>query len=459
MQHSLKKQNESATIRVLAALLITTIVGTMVMTGLRVGSKASNLPNGLRYHYEIVSTNMQSYRSEIAFLLQRISIHPKDGLDRAALAATYLRRAKATGEVSYFLLAQQSAEQSLAALPFLNPGAILVLAEVSQAQHDFVGANKWLEQILKTQPRSGSALALRASIALATGELDTASRIAEKLAHAAPNQGNTLFRALLREARGQDAAAEQDFLRAIKLEEPEDLVGSARARTLLARFYARHGRLELAHSLLLESIRIAHEFTQARLFLADTELQMGAYKMAEKNYKHLLYGRDQRTLTTFNHAALRGLAKLAREHPQKQVSQTGLWNEAEQSLRQEVKQGAFGHRRDLAELLLERGNTQSIPEALHLASSELATRHDWQTLGILAWAEFASGQMRAAQTTLQRALRTGVQDAQLYDLAARVELALGKAKHSQEFFAVATKINPNFAAPNYARQNERAARN
>ena len=48
---------------------------------------------------------------EMSFYQQRIRQNPDGGLDRAGLATAYLKMARASGDVSWYLLAEQAAQE------------------------------------------------------------------------------------------------------------------------------------------------------------------------------------------------------------------------------------------------------------------------------------------------------------------------------------------------------------
>lgn len=394
-------------------------------------------------------TRTQAYQDEIAFYQKRIAANPEDGLDWAALAATYLKKARVTGQGAWYLLADQAAQRSLAALPFSNAGAAVSLAEVASARHDFVGALDLIGQILNTEPHNASAISLRSSVYLALGEASKAQADAQQLVENLPNPTSLALRALALEALGQDSLAVQDFEQALKLEEPDDPFGSARSRTLLGRHYAKHGKLELAQGLYQEALRIAPGYPQAVQLLADLESRQGNYRAAQQHYGALLGShaaignQSQGSGTVYDHAAMRGLARIARMQGRPDEA---YWQRTEKILRQEVKSGAFGHRRELARLLLERGRTEDRAEALEQAQLELQTRHDWETLSVLAWAQMNNGLLGAAQKTIGRAIKTGVQDAELLYRAGQIEQALGHSKAAQVFFEQSLKSDPTFDA-------------
>jgi tetratricopeptide (TPR) repeat protein len=407
----------------------------------------SSLPEMYRYKYaqnleRRAETRTKAYAREIAFLQERVNRNPGDGLDLAALAGAYIAKARVSGQNAWFVLAEQAAERSLAALPLEigNVGAQLALAEIAQAQHDFSRALKLIEAVTKTQPRNASALALRASIQLAQGNLEAALRDVEPLVKALPNQSNLNLRAVILETQGKLEAAKKDFTHALEIEEADDAFGSARTRTLFARFLARHGQPELAQGLLEEALRIAAGYPLALMQLADLKYRQGHYDQARATYNELLSA-SKGSPSTFDHAAILGLARIAQATNSIDIDQ--LWNDAVNVLRKEVTSGAFGHRRELARVLLERGRPQDVNEALKQARLELNVRHDWETLNVLAWTQQRAGFLPEARVTIQKALAVGVQDAELEYRAGQIEQSLGNPEQAKKHFTATEKINPN----------------
>jgi tetratricopeptide (TPR) repeat protein len=412
----------------------------------------SGLPETYRYKFtqsleRREQTRTQAFAREIAFLQERVNRNPNDGLDLAALAGAYIAKARVSGQNAWYVLAEQSAERSLNALPLAigNTGAQLALAEIAQAQHDFSRALVLIEAVLRTQPRNASALALRASIRLAQGDPMAALQDLEPLVKALPNASNLNLRAVIFETQGKLEAAQKDFVRALELEDADDVFASARTRTLFARFSARHGQTELARGLLEEALRIAPGYPLALLQLADLEFRQGRMDRAQALFNQLLNA-SQGSPSTFDHAAILGLARIAQashSSPSNSSEADQRWNEAVEVLRKEVTGGAFGHRRELARVLLERGRSADINEALKQAKLELQLRQDWESLNVLAWAQQRAGLLRAARASIRKALAVGVQDAELEFRAGQIEQSLGNLELANKHFAAAEQINPN----------------
>ena len=107
----------------------------------------SQLSHSHSFAGSLKTENQQTIEREISFYQGRVQQNPTDGLDRAALAGAYLKMGRATGSDDWYALAEQAAEQSLASLPFANDGAVIVLAEIAQAEHEFAKALSLVEPL------------------------------------------------------------------------------------------------------------------------------------------------------------------------------------------------------------------------------------------------------------------------------------------------------------------------
>lgn len=392
-----------------------------------------------RYRFERTESGAvrRALEDEIAFYQERLTRDPRSGLDLAALAGTYLKMARATGDLTWLLLAEQTAHRSLSSLPFQNSGALLVLARVGEARHEFDKAMR-----LARQAGGTDALAIVITSTLAVGKVEEASKAAERLIRAQPGLGSLTLRALVEMAQGKDDEAVADLNRAIASEEPGEVGSSAWARTLLGRLHYRRGRLTEARSLYLETLRILPQYPLALLNLAELEMRLREYRKAEDHLTQVVH-LTRASPNVYDHAVLRGLARV-RELQGDHSAATLFWDEAEARLRQDVTSGRFGHRRELARLLLERGRHEDVDEALLLMRMEVKVRRDAETLYVLAWTLFEKGRLLEAQEAMREALRWGVRDAKLFSRAARIEEALGRRPQALTYLASALETDPTF---------------
>lgn len=422
-----------------AALLVGVAAGVHLW---RSGSNGRGPGPAYRYRFQRPPRGsvIQDLQREIAFYQERIQADPHDGLDLAGLGGAYLRMARATGDLSWYLLAEQAARRSLANLPFHNTGSLLVLARIAEARHDFREAIRLVDQA------SGhvDGLAIKVSSYLGMGRVDLAAQAADRLVAASPMLGSHSLRSLVHLARGNDAAAIADLEQGLAAEEPGETGPSTLARTYLGRLHYRRGRLEQAETVYREALRILPQHPLTLLNLAELELRLGRYPAAERHFAQVVTI-SEASPNVFDHAVLRGLAR-ARELQEDREGAERFWDEAERRLRRDVTTGAFGHRRELARLLLERGRPQDLPEALALMEAEIRIRRDPETMDVLAWALSRSGRWEEARQAMREALRWGLRDAAMFYRAGFIERALGNEAGAEGFFRTAQATDPTFDA-------------
>jgi tetratricopeptide (TPR) repeat protein len=399
-----------------------------------------------RFQRPVVGSITKNIQQEIAFHQRIIQQQPTAGLERAALAQNYLKMARATGESSWYLLAQQTAQQSIAQLPFHNYGAILVLAKVAAAKHDFTQSLALFKQL----PPQAESLSLSVTDRLAMGDTTAARQDADTAVRRMPTLNNFALRALVEVAQGQDAAAVRDFKIAIAAEEPDEAGSSAWVRTLLGRFYYKRGQLQQAEELYQSALEILPKYPPALLNMAELSVRRWQADPTQTHYQQraiALYDRffftNQQAPTIYDHVALRGLARVQRL--QGEIAKAAAtWQRAVARLRSDLT--GFGHRRELAQLLLERGHTADLSDAVTLMQAEINIRQDPETWDTLAAAYLRVGQLEQAQQAIETALKSGILDPAILDRAAVIAQARGQSAQAQMYRSQVKSIDPLFDA-------------
>jgi tetratricopeptide (TPR) repeat protein len=399
---------------------------------------------GSPYHYRFErppkGTITTLLRAEIAFYEGRIARNPEAALDRSGLANAYLKEARTTGDLRWYLLAGQTARASLARLNVNNDGALLALARVAEARHDFPESMR----LAGAAGPSEEALPIIVTSSLARGDVPTAGRAVTKLLATDPSLRAYALRALVEIAQGLDTEAEADYKRALAMEEPEEVASSAWVRSLYGRFLYQHGRFDEAHALFTDALGILPQYPLALTDLAVLELRQGRYEAAIDHLTRIVtVTRDAPNV--YDHVVLRGVAQ-ARDLQGRHAEAARFWADAEVRLRQDATSGAYGHRRELARLLLTRGRDADVPEALRLMRQELAVRADPDTLDTMAWALSRAGRWDEAQRTMRRALRWGVRDARYFYRGASIAARLRDTEGTRAYMRLMRAIDPTFDA-------------
>jgi tetratricopeptide (TPR) repeat protein len=431
------------------------LVGVLLVLGGSISTYSvltNSSPNPWKYGFQrpAVGSITQDIQKEIAFHQQRIQQQPQGGLERSALAAAYFKMGRATGDSSWYLLAQQTANKSLELLSINNNGAVLVLAKVAAAKHDFTTA----QSLLKKLPPQSEALSLSATIDLALGNVTTARQTADMLVNKMPTMNNYALQALVAVAAGQDEVAIKNFKAAIAAEDAEEAGSSAWVRTLLGRFYYKRGQLQQAEELYQAALQILPKYPPALLNSAELSMRRWQDNLTQTQHRQKaaeiyqqFFLNTQQAPTVYDHVALRGLARVQRLQGQTTQSDK-IWQQALAKLRSDVE--GFGHRRELAQLLLERGQSQDLSEALTLMQAEIKVRQDPETWDTLAAAYFQLGQLSKAEEAMEKALRSGIRDPGIVDRAMAIAKAQGDSAQVTKYQELMKAIDPLFG--NGARQ-------
>ena len=368
--------------------------------------------------------------STIAALEARVKAFDKSPFDYEELAQQYLRRAQIDGDKADFAAAEAAARHSLDIIRNPNP-ALVTLGKVLGARHEFREAITLAEEQLAHKKTAG-AYNLIATSRLALGELAEAGEAANAALAMKPDSGGYLMRALVMQAQGRDAEAAFDFAHAARTEEYGDVQASAHLRSLWGRFLLRRGDPAGAKVCLDEALRIAPELPLALAQRGELALRTGHAKDASALFEQAFVASRQ----------VRYLMDQARaqELAGDRAGANGLRDQVETIVRGELEEGGFGHRLDLVEVLVDRGD--KLAAAVTLGRAEIAHRPSAEARFQLARALFRTGDQDGAGEQVQAALATGAREAQLYELASRIEAARGNAPRAALYERAADQLDP-----------------
>lgn len=335
-------------------------------------------PYRYRYRVEDDASTLakRSAQAEIAFLETQISNDPQSAFTRRDLAGAYLRQARVSRDRVWYAKAQRQAEASLKLLPQFNHGAELLLGEIAQERHDFDRAIAIAQNVRRENPGDTGALVLLIKAQLAKGDAPDAAVAADDLVRRAPSLTSYTWKALTDEQTLHDDQALLNFKRALAVEDIGDYEGSAWTRSMLGRFYARHGDSHMARQLYQEALRIKPRYVTALALLANLELAQHHGQKASDRYAEAFALSGNPKFLSGEAQALRLLKE--------QTLASELDRKAEILLRQQMSEEGFGHRVDLAELLLARNTPEALAEARDLCQAELQSRHDPRTREVCA---------------------------------------------------------------------------
>lgn len=379
----------------------------------------------------------------IRFYQAKVASDPNDFFSYDRLSSAYVQKARETGDISYYELAEKGLKKSLELESTHEEaaGAFAELAAVFFAEHRFSEAAAEAEKAIKLAPDLMAAYATEGDAYLEMGEYE---RAATAYLHfddpaAAKSGDSTEYLKATRLSsldwiKGKPEQAIQRLMNATQVAEGIHLHAENIAWThfMLAEQYFQMGDLKRAEAATQESLRVYPKYHRASSELGKIRAAQGQVTDAIQKYTDAIVVIPLPTYA----AALGDLYKKSGNNAQA---------EQQYALVEYIgKIGALNrqvYNRELA--MFYADHDRHLPESVTLAKKELEVRHDIYSWDALAWTQFKNGQSREAQDNMQKALALGTRDAMLFFHEAAIERALGN-KDWVENAHKALALNPQF---------------
>jgi tetratricopeptide (TPR) repeat protein len=373
----------------------------------------------------------------VKFQQARVALDPDDPLAYNRLAGAYVRKARETGDVTYYGLAETAARRSLTLLPrgASAAAATTVVALVHLARHEFADALARARQAFDLNPAEATPQAVAGDALLELGEYEQAAQAYARLEGLdGPRRPDDRL-AYLQFLRGDTAGAIARMRRAVGAARAANPRGepAAWAQAQLGDLLFHAGDLAGADAAYREALAAVPGYHRALAAGARVRAAQARYHDAAE-----LYRRALAVIPLPEYAAALGdvYTRLGRaEDARRQyalVEYIGRLSAINQAL----------YNRELA--LFYTDHDVRLPEALDLARRELEARRDVYTHDVLAWALYKNGRAREALEPLALALQLGTRDARLLFHAGMIHHALGETDAARAYLRDALALNPGF---------------
>ena len=381
-----------------------------------------------------------SLDSIIAQLQARLVQAPSDWKSFAYLGLAYVQQARTTADPTYYPKAQGVLDTSLSLQPRHNEEALVGMAALAAARHDFAGALRYGERARALNPYDANVYGVIGDAQLELGRYPDAFATFQKMVDLKPNLSSYARVSYARELQGDVAGALKAMLFA------RDVAGTpadvAWASFQIGELYFNSGRPGQARAayhagLLADPTYVPNQAGLAKVAWASGDLKdaIGGYNRVVQRYP-------------------------APEH----VIALGDLYAAEGDLTQARRQYALLH----AEEALFRANGVNIDlevalfdadhgdpaGALEAARAEWGRRHSILVADAYAWALYANGRYAQAAIFSRKAMALGTHNALFYFHAGMIELKLGHRDAARTLLGRALDTNPHFSiqhAPEAAR--------
>lgn len=448
MKHRDVKPNASAILWALAVVFLAVPVS---LAQTRVPIKP-DLPGGA---VPVTASDDQANRAARALELKQADLRIKlwqsevvrdtdNHLSYDRLAAAYAQKARETGDIGYFQLAESALQASLKLESTHDDAApaFTELATVHLAEHRFREAGDDAVRAIALLPTDMAAYPYAGDAQLELGNYDAAEKFYGQIVK--PKDGMlhpgieflvASHGAGLDWIKGDTSRATEDLKRAIVLGQEMHVPAENLAWTdfMLGEQFFLMGDLAAAEESEASSLRDFPRYHRALAAMGQIRAAQGRYAEAVQFYKDAI----AIIPLPLYLAALGDVYAVTGDHAnaEKQyatVEFIGKLNEINQQV----------YNRELAVFYAD--HDRMLPEAVTLAEKEFELRHDVYTSDALAWTLLKNGQTAKAKDEMGKALRMGTKDALMEYHAGMIDAALGDRAEEKTHLERALAINPHF---------------
>lgn len=365
-------------------------------------------------------------------LQQRLGLDLDDWRAGGQLGMAYVQQARITADPSYYPKAQAALERSLAIHSEGNFDALLGMASLSAARHEFAAALDWAEQARAVGPHSADAHAVLGDALVELGRYEAAFDTYQTMIDLRPDLSTYARVSYAWELQGEHDNA----VRAMELAlgAAGSPVDAAWARVQLGDLHFNAGKLERASEHYRTAIALDESYVPARAGLARIEAARGRTGHASAGLRWVVerYPAPDYVIALGDLYAVSGRPDLADD-------QYALVDVQQRLLE------ANGVNADLEISLFRADHGLRVDLAMAAAREEWRRRQSIQVADVLSWTLYAGGRYQEALRYADRALRLGTENAVFFYHRGMIERALGRDHAARRDLARALDINPNFS--------------
>ena len=367
----------------------------------------------------------------IESLQARLRTLPTDWQSWASLGLAYVQQARVTADPSYYPKAQGVLERSLGLEHNDNFGAMVGMAALAAARHDFSGALRWGEQAKAINPYNANVYGVIGDAMVELGRYADAFHTFQKMVDTQPGVSSYARVSYARELMGDVPGAIQAMVAA------RDIAGTpadtAWACYQLGELYFNQGDLSKARAAYLRGTDVDANYVPPFAGLAKVAWAQGHLQQAIAGYTDVVsrYPSPEYVIAL-------GDLYTAAGRPDQAAQQYGLVHVEEQLFR------SNGVNIDLELALFDAAHGDPAG-ALTAASDEWAKRHSVLVADAYAWALYANGRYNEAAIYASKAMALGYRNALFAFHAGMIQLKLGHTTEARRLLAQAVGTNPHFS--------------
>lgn len=372
--------------------------------------------------------------NQITYYQEQLQRSPENAKAYFGLGDALIRKARESGDASYFNRAEDALKKSLEIVP-QNGGAMRHLAFVFYSRHEFEPAAVQARKALALNPRDGDAYGVLGDALLEVGRYDEAEAVYKQMMECKPGLYSYSRLAGLKSFRGDVAGAMNDLRIAVaagKLtKQPAESIAWVEWQLGSDRFNT--GDLTGAETEYRRALQSFPNYYRALAGLAQVRAAQKRYDEAVEFYRNaigIVPMPEYIAALGDVHAKTGNSAEARKQY--ELVEYIGKLSALNQTM----------YNRELAYFYAD--HDMKPVEGLALAERELDYRRDIYAYDVWAWNLYRNGKFLDARTTIEKALQLGTKDAKLFYHAGMIHYRLGEMQKAKDLLSRALTINPHF---------------
>ena len=372
-----------------------------------------------------------SLERTIENLQTRLRTLPTDWRSFASLGLAYVQQARLSGDPSYYPKAEGVLQTSMDLHEQDNFEAMVGMAALSAARHDFADALAWGRKARAIDPYNGNVYGVIGDAEVELGSYDDAFRTFQRMVDTLPGVASYARVSYARELKGDISGA------IAAMEAARDIAGTpadaAWASYQLGELHFGQGNLSASREAFRRGTRMDSNFVPSFAGLAKVAWAQGDLDRAIAGYADVVarYPLPEYVI------ALGDLYE-ATGRPEDAAQQYALVQVEAQLFRS----NGVNVDLELALFDADHGNPRAARRA---ARDEWERRQSVHVADAYAWALYANGDFRHAEAISRKAMAIGYRNALFAFHAGMIQLRLGDQAGARRFLTEALSINPHFS--------------
>lgn len=362
---------------------------------------------------------------------QRTAGAPDDREAWVSLGDAFMQKARDSADASYYRRAEAAYQKALGS--GTPPVAALVgLAWVHGALHDFEQSVEWARKALKLDAGSGPAHGLLGDAALEQGDYDVALEHYQRMLDIRPDLASYSRGAQLLWLTGDTRKAVRLMEKAMNAGTPY-AENTSWAQAQLAQMLWSQGALLSAEQTLEAALKVGPRNHHALATMAKVKSARGDYAGAIDHYQRAL-------------AVVPRLETVVALGDVYTVTGDKAAAERQFALAETINRlnRANGVRDDLHMVKFYIDHDRNLARALEEAEAIFRTRKNVYAADTLAWGYYKAGRYEEARTMIRKALARHTPDAEILFHAGMIHAKLGDRGKAQKYLYQALSLNPHF---------------